>query len=111
MNEFLIQKYSLFVDKQCKSLLDNIIEVVDGSLSNESTLNTIKQPVQGKHNFKLIYFDSIIKLYYFIWDLEMLSNLSISDKLSCTVCNIRLFDRDEQVNCCVNTHTYHKNIN
>ena len=48
MNEFLIQKFSLFVDKQCKSLLDNIIEIVDGSFSNESTLNANKEPSQGK---------------------------------------------------------------
>ena len=27
----------------------------------------------------------------------MLSNLSLSDKLCCTVCNQPLFDRDEQV--------------
>jgi hypothetical protein len=40
MNEFLIQKFSLFVDKQCKSLLENIIEIVDGSsFSTETSVN------------------------------------------------------------------------
>ena len=49
MNEFLIQKFSLFVDKQCKSLLDNIIEIVDGSsFSNETVIKkSNKTPIEG----------------------------------------------------------------
>lgn len=33
-NSFLIQKYSLFSDKESKRLLDNICEIVDGSFSD-----------------------------------------------------------------------------
>lgn len=77
----LIQKYSLFNQKETKKLIDDIVEIVDASFPDDNnqtpTINDRKK-------------DSGIEV-------EMISKLTISDKLYCTICCCSFDDRDEQV--------------
>jgi hypothetical protein len=77
----LIQKYSLFNQKETKKLIDDIVEIVDASFTSDDN-QTPTLSDQKK--------DSGIEV-------EMISKLTISDKLYCTICCCSFDDRDEQI--------------